>query len=89
MEPPQAFTQLLDRGISAEVQLAAWCPTMDLLALVTVDGQLHVHRLTWQRLWWTAPEATVTGGWLGGQVLAGHRGAAERALSKRAKGRAL
>lgn len=54
--------QLLDRGISAEVELAAWCPTMDLLALVTVDGQLHVHRLNWQRLWWTAPEATVTGG---------------------------
>ena len=64
MEPPpspNSFTALLDRGISAEVQLAAWCPSMDLLALVTVDGQLHVHRLNWQRLLWTAPEATVTG----------------------------
>lgn len=57
----QSFSQLLDRGISAEVRLAAWCPSMDLIALVTVDGQLHVHRLNWQRLWWTAPETIVTG----------------------------
>ncbi|GAB4814517.1 hypothetical protein N2152v2_001563 [Parachlorella kessleri] len=64
MESPpdsNSFTALLDRGISAEVQLATWCPSMDLLALVTVDGQLHVHRLNWQRLWWTAPEAPITG----------------------------
>jgi anaphase-promoting complex subunit 4 len=57
----QSFTQLLDRGISVDVVLAEWCPTMDLLALVTADNQLHVHRLNWQRLWWTSPEATVTG----------------------------
>lgn len=61
MEPQPAFTLLLDRGIAAEVGLAAWCPSMDLLALATADGQLHVHRLNWQRLWWTAPEAAVTG----------------------------
>lgn len=34
---------------------------MDLLALATADGQLHVHRLNWQRLWWTSPDAPITG----------------------------
>ena len=61
MEGPPAFTQLLDRGVAAEVSLAEWCPTMDLLALATDDGQLHVHRLNWQRLWWTSPDAAITG----------------------------
>jgi hypothetical protein len=34
---------------------------MDLLALSTADGQLHLHRLNWQRLWWTTPDAAITG----------------------------
>jgi hypothetical protein len=59
--PPPSFTQLLDRGIAAEGALASWCPTMDLLALATADGQLHVHRLNWQRLWWSSPDAPITG----------------------------
>jgi anaphase-promoting complex subunit 4 len=62
MEAAAAFTPLLDRGLAAEGCLAAWCPTMDLLALATTDGQLHVHRLNWQRLWWASPEAAITGG---------------------------
>lgn len=56
-----SFTQLLDRGLPSDSALAAWCPTMDLLALASADGQLHVHRLNWQRLWWTSPEAPITG----------------------------
>ena len=55
-----AFTRLLDKGLSADVALAAWSPTMDLLALVTADGQLCVHRLNWQRLWAVTPERPVT-----------------------------
>ncbi|KAL4428023.1 hypothetical protein ABPG75_002112 [Micractinium tetrahymenae] len=56
-----AFTQLLDRGLPAEAAgaLAAWNPTMDLLALA-LEGQLAVHRLNWQRLWWASPDAPVT-----------------------------
>ena len=61
MAAAQAFTQLLDRGLSAEGSLAAWCPTMDLLALATADGQLHLFRLNWQRLWWQSPDAAITG----------------------------
>ena len=60
-EGAAAFSQLVDRGLASEGRLAAWCPTMDLLALATADGQLHLHRLNWQRLWWTSPEAPITG----------------------------
>ena len=35
------FTVLLDKGLPAEVTLAAWCPTMDLLAYLTTDGQVR------------------------------------------------
>lgn len=60
-EAGRSFTSLLDRGLTAEGSLAAWCPTRDLLALATADGQLHLHRLNWQRLWWNSPEAPITG----------------------------
>mmetsp|Transcript_21502 Transcript_21502/g.55156 ORF Transcript_21502/g.55156 Transcript_21502/m.55156 type:complete len:831 (+) Transcript_21502:164-2656(+) len=60
-----AFTPLLDRSLPAEVRVSAWCPTMDLLALATADGQVAVQRLTWQprswqQLWSVTPEADVT-----------------------------
>eukprot|EP00887_Chlorella_sp_A99_P001987 scaffold18.g1987.t1 len=57
----QAFTVLVDRAALEGIALLCWNPTMDLLALATADGQLHVHRLNWQRLWWTSsPEARIT-----------------------------
>jgi len=59
-EDGMAFTRLLDKGLTADVSRAAWSPTMDLLALVTADGQLCVHRLNWQRLWAVTPERTLT-----------------------------
>jgi len=48
-----SFTPLLTTTIppSGLVTCAAWCPTMDLLALGTADGKLAVRRLNWQRLW--------------------------------------
>ena len=39
------------KGLSSDIVAMEWCPTMDLLALVTADSQLMVHRPTgWQRL---------------------------------------
>ena len=55
-----SFTQLLDRGTTRDVQQASWCPSMDLLALGTSDGQLTLHRLNWQRLWSITPDSPVT-----------------------------
>ena len=56
----QSFTQLADKSLTADIKIATWCPTMDLLALATADGQLCLHRLNWQRLWAISPESLVT-----------------------------
>jgi len=56
-----AFSHLLSTTVpSGPVTCAVWCPTMDLLALGTVDGKLAVRRLNWQRLW--VAEVSTTGG---------------------------
>lgn len=44
------FKLLIDKAVAEEIKLFEWCPTMDLLAWVTVDDQLIVQRLSWQRL---------------------------------------
>ena len=55
-----SFSVLHDKPLTVEVVLGCWCPTMDLLALVTDDGQLVIHRLSWQKLWVACPDATIT-----------------------------
>jgi hypothetical protein len=45
-----AFKLEQDRSLSTTVRLGACCPTMDLLALVTADSQVLIHRLSWQKL---------------------------------------
>ena len=47
---PQSFTLVNDKAAAAPLVACAWCPTMDLLALVTSHHALHVHRLSWERL---------------------------------------
>ncbi|GIL72249.1 hypothetical protein Vretifemale_2622, partial [Volvox reticuliferus] len=73
---PNAFTVLYEKALSQQVLLGCWCPTMDLLALVSDDGQLSVHRLEWQKLWVACPDTPITAlCWRpDGKVLAtGHR----------------
>lgn len=55
----QSFTLLLNRSLSRNVIGAQWCPTMDLLAVLLADGQLHLHRLNWQRLWAFVPDSPI------------------------------
>ena len=38
------------KAVSGDVIAMEWCPTMDLIALITTDSQILVHRVTWQRL---------------------------------------
>jgi len=54
-EDAGTFTLLVDRPLSAAVRVAEWCPSMDLVALGTADGQLSVRRLNWQSLWSATP----------------------------------
>lgn len=55
-----AFSVLHDGPITSEAVMGCWCPTMDLLALVTQDGQLSIHRLSWQKLWTASLDNPVT-----------------------------
>jgi hypothetical protein len=46
-----SFEILATRNLGSDVVNMEWCPTMDLIALVTADSQLMVHRPGgWQRL---------------------------------------
>lgn len=68
----ESFAALSDRLLPGTAALAAWCPTMDLLAVAFADGSIAVHRLNWQRLWLVTPDAAPTAlAWTpGGESLA-------------------
>jgi WD40 repeat protein len=70
-----AFTITTELALSSDISIACWCPTMDLCAVVSADGQLHLHRMDWQLLWAVSPEALVTAvTWRpdGKEIAAGH-----------------
>lgn len=46
-----SFRQLEDKPCSAEILYQRWSPKMDLLALVTVEGEVWLQRLSWKRVW--------------------------------------
>jgi anaphase-promoting complex subunit 4 len=54
-----SFTILKDLPLTSDIELTCWCPTMDLCAVVSKDGQLHLHRMDWQLLWAVSPEVRV------------------------------
>ena len=46
-----SFEVIGQKSLTGQITAMEWCPTMDLLALVTADSQLMVHRPAgWQRL---------------------------------------
>ena len=53
---------LEDRQLEVAVDLMAWSPTMDILALATESGQLQLCRAAgnWQRIWSAAPPEGTT-----------------------------
>ncbi|KAF6264340.1 anaphase-promoting complex, cyclosome, subunit 4-domain-containing protein [Scenedesmus sp. NREL 46B-D3] len=70
-----AFTITTELALSSDIPIACWCPTMDLCAVVSADGQLHLHRMDWQLLWAVSPEALITAvTWRpdGKEIAAGH-----------------
>lgn len=38
-----------------KVKIAEWNPEKDLLAMVTEDSKILLHRFNWQRLWTISP----------------------------------
>ncbi|CAN8325502.1 unnamed protein product [Cochlearia groenlandica] len=54
------FQLQFDKAIPFQIKIAEWNPEKDLLAMVTEDSKVLLHRFNWQRLWTISPERTVT-----------------------------
>ena len=55
-----SFMPLLEKNVSSTILMSAWCSTMDIVVLVTEDGQLQLFRLNWERLWTKQPKSPIT-----------------------------
>ncbi|XP_057796354.1 anaphase-promoting complex subunit 4 [Salvia miltiorrhiza] len=54
------FQLQFDKPIASQIKIAEWNPEKDLLAMVTEDSKLLLHRFNWQRLWTTSPGKCIT-----------------------------
>ncbi|KAL6538630.1 Anaphase-promoting complex subunit 4 [Orobanche gracilis] len=54
------FQLQFDKPIASPVKIAEWNPEKDLLAMVTEDSKLLLHRFNWQRLWTVSPGKCIT-----------------------------
>ncbi|KAL4809251.1 anaphase-promoting complex, cyclosome, subunit 4-domain-containing protein [Aspergillus unguis] len=82
--PPPQLTPVGEKSLPAKCKadLIAYCPTMDLIALVTEDDELHVFRLNGQKV--------LGGSWKGDPYLDEDDGSGEiRALEWKHNGRTL
>lgn len=53
--PTNSFKIHAERIVGEKVEFMSWCPTMDLLALCLITGEVQVYRLSWQRVWIIQP----------------------------------
>ncbi|XP_062087338.1 anaphase-promoting complex subunit 4 [Humulus lupulus] len=54
------FQLQFDKPLASQIVLAEWNPEKDLLAMVTEDSKLLLHRFNWQRLWTISPGRCIT-----------------------------
>ncbi|KAG5622681.1 hypothetical protein H5410_007899 [Solanum commersonii] len=54
------FQLQFDKPIASQIKIAEWNPEKDLLAMVTEDSKLLLHRFNWQRLWTVTPGKNIT-----------------------------
>ncbi|CAM0943614.1 unnamed protein product [Alopecurus aequalis] len=54
------FQLQFDKPIPFQIKLAEWNPEKDLLAMVTDDSKVLLHRFNWQRLWTISPGKSIT-----------------------------
>nr|XP_016445990.1 PREDICTED: anaphase-promoting complex subunit 4-like isoform X1 [Nicotiana tabacum] len=54
------FQLQFDKPIASNIKIAEWNPEKDLLAMVTQDSKLLLHRFNWQRLWTVSPGKNIT-----------------------------
>ncbi|KAL9236721.1 hypothetical protein vseg_011357 [Gypsophila vaccaria] len=54
------FQLQFDKPAPSQIKLAEWNPEKDLLAMVTDDSKVILHRFNWQRLWTISPGKSVS-----------------------------
>ncbi|KAJ3695373.1 hypothetical protein LUZ60_000750 [Juncus effusus] len=54
------FQLQFDKPVPFQVKMAEWNPEKDLLAIVTDESKILLHRFNWQRLWTVFPGKCVT-----------------------------
>ncbi|XP_020222654.1 anaphase-promoting complex subunit 4 [Cajanus cajan] len=54
------FQLQFDKPLASQVKIAEWNPEKDLLAMVTDDSKIMLHRFNWQRLWTITPGKCIT-----------------------------
>ncbi|KAG5439538.1 hypothetical protein PCANB_002113 [Pneumocystis canis] len=47
----QAFKILGEKILTEKIKLKSWCPSMDLLAFVTISNEIWIYRLSGSRVW--------------------------------------
>lgn len=50
-EPSSFFKQIDEKHLSQEVKLMLWNPKMDLIALAFANADIHLYRMSWQKVW--------------------------------------
>ncbi|KAK9936262.1 hypothetical protein M0R45_013111 [Rubus argutus] len=54
------FQLQFDKPVASQIKIAEWNPEKDLLAMVTEDSKILLHRFNWQRLWTISPGRSIT-----------------------------
>ncbi|WAR21442.1 APC4-like protein [Mya arenaria] len=49
--PEESFRQVDEKHVTVEAELMVWSPKFDLVALANVNGEVVLHRLSWQKVW--------------------------------------
>lgn len=55
------FKAVDEKHLSQEVKQMLWNPRMDLIAIAFTNGDVHLYRMSWQKVWTlTNPQQNVT-----------------------------
>jgi anaphase-promoting complex subunit 4 len=55
------FKSIDEKHLSQEVKQMLWNPRMDLIALAFANGDVHLYRMSWQKVWILSnPQLNVT-----------------------------
>ncbi|XVF27726.1 hypothetical protein REPUB_Repub14bG0133400 [Reevesia pubescens] len=54
------FQLQFDKPVASQIKIAEWNPEKDLMAMVTEDSKILLHRFNWQRLWTISPGRCIT-----------------------------